>query len=175
MKVTRRTIGEMSNDARILYNYIRTRFFKDGVDEISYAELSAAIGGKNVQTTARGLLETARKNIQREHHIYVETIRCVGIKRSLEVVGLLDSKIKHIRRTTRRTNRIAVDVVTHNEFNKEQMINIFARLSGLGAMERMSSNESVRKLEGAVNAVQPAELPTTDTLRLFSNGNKKAK
>ena len=173
MKVeAHRTIGEMSTDARILYNYITMRFFKDDVNEISYEDLSKAIG-RDVQHEARGLLTTARKNVECERHIYVETIRDVGIKRTLQIGGMLASTTKHIRKMSRRSTRRASNVLTHNEFEKAEMISIFAELSRLGLMEKLSSNEATRRLEGAINAMQPAELPTTETLRLFSNEKHK--
>jgi hypothetical protein len=57
----RRTIGEMSTDARVLYNVIVKGFTKDGRDFLGYPELSAVIGGRDVQKEARGLLQTARR------------------------------------------------------------------------------------------------------------------
>lgn len=169
----RRTIGEMSNDARLLYNYIVKRIIKEKVDAISYGDLSAVIGGRDVQGPARGLLQTARKNVEREYHLYLETIRGEGIKRSLQVAGLLDATGRHIGRVTRRSIRRAVDVVAHQKLPQSEQANIAARLSALGVIELFSRKETTRRLEGQVDAQKPSELPTAETLRLFSNGNEK--
>jgi len=164
----RRTIGEMSADARILYDFITKHFVKGDSQFISYADLVAAIGGRDVQAEARGLLNTARRNVERDFNLLIETVSGEGIKKSDSVAGAVDQAIKHVGRTSRRTARRVVNAMVNREIDNAERVQVGVGLSLLGAMDQFSKPKSRKLLETRVKENEAKELPTAETLRLFA-------
>ncbi len=163
----RKTIGEMSADTRILINYVTKRMVKDGEMFISYAELNAAIGGRNVQAEAHGILATARQNVERDCCIVIETVRTEGITLSTKYTGVLAFAAKQARRLVTKASRRVVNAIDEAELSNEERISIGAYLSGLAAIRLCGATKNIRKLEGRLKETTALELPTAETLRLF--------
>lgn len=166
-EVRRRTIGEMSADARILYDFIIKRLLKDKVDSIGYAELSAAIGGRDVRGDAHGILATARRNVEKDHEMLIETVRGEGIRQSRAVSGVLEQTVKHIGRVSRRASSRVVNAASHQEMTEQERVQVGVQLSVLGVIMQCSRAKAQKVLEAKVRANQAKELPTAETLRLF--------
>lgn len=171
-KAERRTIGEMGTDARILYNFIATRFTKDGADTIGYAELSAAIGGRNVQGRARGILNTARKNVERDHNLLIETVSKEGIRKSDALEGTLTATIHRIGRMSRRSSGRVVNACVNREIPNDTRVAVGVQLSLLGAIQQFTKPKAAKLIEGKVRENEAKELPTADTIRLFGGNGK---
>jgi len=171
----RRAICEMHTDTRILYNVLETKFIKDGAAEVTYDELSAAIG-RSVQVEARGLLATARKHLEREHALIIEPITGVGLKLTRDYAGVLDKKTAHIRRQSRSESRRVLNAISGKELDQSQQVQVAARLSALGAIQLFTKPAIPKRLTDYVAAHGSRELPTAETLKLFSgekNGTKE--
>ena len=165
----RKTIGEMSGDTRILINYITKRMIKDGEESISYADLCSAIGGRDVQNDARGILATARKHVEDENNILIETVSTVGIKKSKQYVGVLAFATKQVRRLSGKAVRRVAHAVAdkYADLSNEEKIGIGAYMSGLAAIRLCGEAKNIRKIEGRLKETSTKELPTAETLRLF--------
>ena len=87
----------MSTDTRILIDILEKALIKEANRSISYAELSSAIG-RDVQGNARGLLKTARKHVEKENHIIIDTVRNEGLEVTEEYIGYLEKKTAGFRR-----------------------------------------------------------------------------
>ncbi len=169
MEAKRKTIGEMSADTRILINYITKRMIKDGETFIPYNDLNAAIGERNVQEGARGILMTARRNVEQECNIIIETVNTEGIALSTKYVGVLAFATKQARRLAARASRRVANAISDTELTNEERISIGAYLSGLAAIRLCGATKNIRKIEGRLKETTLAELPTAETLRLFEN------
>jgi len=169
---TRRTIGEMSADTRILYNVLVKEIVKDNKSFVAYDMLNAAIGGRDVQGKARGLLTTARKNAEKDHNILLEAVPGEGIKLTEAPVGLLSHNLDHIRRVSRRTTARVVNATAGRDMSDEERTELGVHLSLLGAIQQFCKPKAAKVLEGRVKASEAKELPTVETLRLFANGDK---
>ncbi len=167
MEAKRKTIGEMSADTRILINYITKRIVKDGEKFISYADLNVAIGGRNVQAEARGILGTARKNIEQDCHIVIETVNTEGIALSKKYAGILAFAAKQAGRLAKKASCRVVNAIDDSELSNEDRVGIGAYLSGLAAIRLCGATKNIRKLESRLKQTTTLELPTAETLRLF--------
>lgn len=167
--VKRRPIAEMSSDRRILYNVIESHMVKGGEDFISYADLSKAIGGRDVQGEARGLLIGARKDVERDHGLLIEVVASEGLKRTKEVNGVLERQIRHVGRTTRRQIRRAVNAMSTNGITNDEKILVNTNLSRLGVIEQFTHPKAAKAIEAKVRANEAKELPFAETLRMFES------
>ena len=163
----RKTIGEMSGDTRILINYITAKLVKDGEESISYADLCSAIGGRDVQNDARGILATARKHVEDENNILIETVSTVGIKKSKQYVGVLAFATKQVRRLSGKAVRRVANAVADKDLSNDERIGVGAYMSGLAAIRLCGEAKNIRKIEGRLKETSTKELPTAETLRLF--------
>ncbi len=162
----RRSINEISTDARILINVLEKRMIKEGDEFVSYEDLSKAIG-RDVRNGARGILQTARRHIQGDHGVIIRSVRGEGIKKTSDYAGVMDSTSKGISRKAKRTMKEVVNAVAGKELSNEQQIGVNARLSQLGAIMLFSKPKATKKLESAVTQNANNELPTAETLKLF--------
>jgi len=161
-KAKRKGPFELSTDTRILYNVLEKSIIKEGKESVSYKELTASIG-RDVQSEARGLLATARKHIQREHKILLETVMGEGVRKSEDYKGAI-SKIKlHVHRTVRHRTREVANAVADKEIDSE----LSADLSIMGVLELFARPKIPEKLLAAVSQKKLRELPTDETLKLF--------
>lgn len=160
----------MSGDARILYNVLDRRLVNDGEDFIPYADLTAAVQ-RNVQTQAgRGILATARRNIEREHNILIECVRGEGLKRSEAYAGTLTATRRHVRRISRRTLRRVHNAAASNNVSDAEQMRISVESSLLGVINLFTSKTAEHRIEKQlVASADTKELPTMETLRLFAN------
>ena len=167
-EATRRTIGEMSTDARILYDVLVSRMVKGGEDFVSYADLTKAIGGRNVQNGARGLLCTARKNIERDYNLLLESVRSEGVKKVEVLSGVVEGTVRHIGRMSRRTVSRVVNAAADRDMSNDERVEVGVQLSLLGAIQQFTRPKARKLLEGKVKANESKELSTADTIRLFA-------
>lgn len=163
---------EISADVRILIGYIETKMLKEKQDVISYHELGQLIG-RNVQHNKnRGLLATARKRVEKTNNIIIKTVYKVGIKRSDDLVGVLyDTRTCFRRRIRKQTKRVLNALNDGTERSPDTMVELNAEFSLLGAIGLFSKASAQKKLiETIHDRKTTGELPTIDTLKLFTNG-----
>ena len=163
---------EMHADTRILIAFLRSKFVAAKSDFVSYADLTAAIGGRNVQTEARGLLATARRTINREDGVLLIAIQGEGIARETDLPAYLDKTKRHLGRLCRRRSDSAMNVLARNGVDNEQKLKAYADLSLLGAMQVLTQPKARRCIEAAMDTQLPALLPTTTALRAQFDGEK---
>ncbi len=167
VEAKRKTIGEMSADTRILINYITSQMIKGDVKFLSYAALNASIGGRDVQDGARGILSTARRNVEQDNNIIIETVNTEGIALSEKYVGVLAFATKQARRLAVKASRRVANAVIGADLSNEERIGVGAYLSGLAAIRLCATTKNIRKIEGRLKETSLSELPTAETLRLF--------
>jgi len=169
-----RTIGEMSTDARILANTLKLNLIDQGQEVCAYDALTASIGRDVRDRKCRGLLLTARRAIERDHNVVLVSISNCGITMERDYGGYLDGHRKHIQKTTRRkllgvSNAI---IATPDSISNEKKLGIMTEMSLMGAVVQMTKLSAVKRLEATVAKAGTKELPTAETLRFFSNGDK---
>ena len=171
--IKKKSLIELSNDARILINLIERRLIKERAERLTYADMSAAIGGRNVQREARHLLATARRAVQRDHCVLIDTVTNEGICISTDYSGLINKNQRHVRRMTRRTSRVVLNAIKDKELDESQQLELMAGLSQCEALLLFCGPKAPEKLLAKIKANQNSQLPTADTIRLFlPNGNK---
>lgn len=167
MEATKRAINELSTDARVLINFITAEMVNGGKEFLSYVDLSTAIG-RDVRKDGYGTLNTAKKYVEKEHSILIETVTKEGIKRSADYSGTLDRTRKHIKKAAKRSlRRVLASSIKDTAMSNTDRINVNTQASLLGAVMMFTDNKSVKKLEGSVLANQSKELPTADTIKEF--------
>jgi len=169
----RRTFGEMSTDARILYNVLEQRIVKGGEEQIAYDDLSRAIG-RDVRTVGRGVLLTARRNIERDHSIVLECVTKEGVRRTTALSGVLSGTTRRIGKLARRNTARVINAATKADMPNDERVQVATEASILGAIAQFAKPKSRRLIEAKVRENKAAELPTAETLRLFGgNGGTK--
>jgi hypothetical protein len=113
----------------------------------SYSSLTAAVG-RDVQTTCRGALETARYIVQREDRMVFDVVRGVGLRRLLdgEIVDLSDRARDHARRHARRTVKKLI-CVDYGNLPRDKQTKHNAALSMFGVFSELASDKSQKRLE----------------------------
>ena len=164
-KVTRKSINELSPESRILIQYLTKHLIEDKQDVVTYQEMSAAIG-RNVQTEARGKLNTARKHVETENQITIGTVSRVGVKITGDYEGIADNTLKSIGRKTRRTCKRILNVKI-GDLPDDRKTAVFSRVSTLGAINQFAKPSSVKKIEGKVKELGNVELPVKETVKMF--------
>ncbi|HVM95311.1 MAG TPA: hypothetical protein VMT89_02925 [Candidatus Acidoferrales bacterium] len=158
-----KAIPEMSLDARMLADALR-KVPKGAI--IRYAVLNEIIG-RDVQSTGRGVLDTARRRVLHDEGIVTEAVVNEGIKVLLdvEVVGATgESARRRIRRMTRTAVRKLTSVVYDalpNELKRKHNTEV----SLLSVLAHVSTEQSAKKLEQRVPDAEP--LPLAKTLEFF--------
>lgn len=161
---------EMHNDTRILIAYLVERVVKEGKDFVSYGELTAAIGGRDVQKEARGLLGTARKILNSEQGVLLEALANEGLVRQRDVGQYLGKVKKHIGRCASRSTAQALSALAADGLDNEGRKKACLELSLLGTIRMMTQPKALKQIEGLVSPDAPKELPTADTLRAQFEG-----
>ena len=158
----RKGIFELSTDTRILINVLERVFIQDRLPMVTYDELNKAIG-RNVQEEARHLLQTARKHVQADHKILLDTVRKEGVRITNDYEGALDSvRIRAGRMIKRRAREVGNAIA-----EKSISAMIAAKISIIGAMELMSRSHVPKKLIQTIEERKLRELSTAETLKLF--------
>jgi hypothetical protein len=155
-----------ATDVRILANFIKVRLIDEKADICTYAEMSAAIGGRNVQNGAYLTMMKARRAVEKDCRVLIDTVTNEGIVLHSDYAGAADKTMKHINRTAKKESRRIVNALPENLPN-DQAIGIFSRISALGALAVCSTRSAIKKLEGKMEETGAKELPTAETLRLF--------
>lgn len=156
---------EMHQDTRLLIAYLTERFVKEGKDFVSYADLTAAIGGRDVQREARGLLTTARKHLNREHGIILEAVPNEGMRRERDIPVWLGKGRKQMGRAARKRSATALNALADNSLDNAAKKRACMELSLLGAIAMLTQPKALKQIEAKVDTSSPKELPTADTLK----------
>lgn len=153
-----------SIDARMIYE----RLEKAAVGEVvTYAELTALIGS-DVQTSARGYMDTARRIAHRDKNMVFASVHGVGLKRldDMEKVKTGEGYLNKIRRTARRAARVVVSVDNYDALPNDLKVKHNAYASMFGAVAQFSGRGTQKRLEGAVQAAGQ-KISFKNTLALF--------
>ena len=159
---------EPSTDRLILGNFLTVKFDKGKMDFLSYAELSQAIGGRDVQHEARGLLNGARADFTRDHHRLTVVVRNEGIRVSSDPAGVLQARVHHIRRVARKSAKQAGHVLSNETLDAAQKRGILTHTAQLGAIMQFAGTTAQKQIEGRIDQSAPqrlALLPTIDAVR----------
>lgn len=146
---------QLSADAKTLASVLREVTVGDTV---TYKRLSQSIA-RDVQTDARGALQTARRLVMNEDRIVFDAVRGEGLVRlkDEQIVSLSDRARDHIRRTSRKTAKALV-CVDYDALSPDMQVKHNTGLSMLGVIAELSTSKSVAKLESKVKEAG-AELP----------------
>ena len=137
------------------------------VDEgqmITYADLTAAIGGRDVSKKYRYLLDQARRFIQREHEIVFAAEKNIGLIR-LDDVGkssIGKQTIVHIRRSAKRGCEKMSCVKDFDAMPEEAKAEHNFGMSVLGAIAASTKKKPLLAIEAKTRT---ATMPTADVLR----------
>ena len=159
-----KTIGQISIDAQLLYE----RLVKAEVEEfISYSELSQIIG-RNVQTDARCMLNTARRKAHRENKIIFGVVFGKGLKRAKdeEIAMSGTASIRKISREARRRLKIITCVQDFDSLSDAAKLRHNTDAALLNCFQGMTQNNNIKKLEAKVSEVGN-KLPLVKTLEAF--------
>jgi hypothetical protein len=126
--------------------------------ELSYAEMTAAIG-RDVQGVGRGALETARRKLLRDERRVFDVIIDIGLRRlnDREIVQTADKARAHIRRTSRKAARTVL-CATYEKLDRESQVKHNIALSVFAVTEQMAGDKAVKRIESQVKQMG-RELP----------------
>lgn len=158
----RRVPSELSTDTRILYNVLEKGLIKDSREIVPYSELSEAIQ-RDVQDGARGILQTARRHIQKEHRVLLEPVINVGIKKTDDCEGVIDRCLGHVNRTVRRKSKEVNNAINDMEIDSS----LAAKLSIAGLTELLTKRKAQKKLKAVLEERKIKEISTNEALKLF--------
>jgi hypothetical protein len=136
-------------------------------EEISYQELSAAIG-RNVQGIAYPALDTARRMCRNEHRMVFGTVRGKGLVR-LDDAGIVSegaSGLSKIRREAKRRAKVLTCVQDFESMPQEKRTQHNAALAVLGAISEAAKPATLKRVAAASNA-NAAALPVGKVLDLM--------
>lgn len=159
-----KVITDASVDAKLLYQELVK--IEVGA-EITYATLTACVG-RDVQHSARGSLNTARRMAERDKNIVFGVVRNTGLKRldDIEIVGTGASVRSHIRKAARKGARRILRVNDYAGLPQEQRVQHNAYASLFGAISEIASPSNLARVSEAVEKAEK-ELPLKKTLELF--------
>jgi hypothetical protein len=165
MEDKKQTIPEMSADARILIALLQ----KAEVGEvITYDDMSNEIQ-RDVRLQARSALYTAIKNLKKEHLLYFDTVRNVGLKRlstSAIANGVPEKSRQRIKREAKRGIQNARCAFNGDPLSREDMVKLNTGLSFLGIVAECSKPKTQKLIEEKVKA-KSSELAIGETLSLM--------
>jgi hypothetical protein len=166
---TRRPIGVISVDALTLANLMSE--VPVGA-MITYGQLTSAIG-RNVTEEARGVLDTARRKLQRDEKKVFGVIKGLGLKRldDVETVQTGHAAISHIKRTAERSLErvMCPDHATLPPETQQAQLRFECIFKIHG---HISSRKQLRKLDTAIKALQ--RIPDlNETLQFFAERRKR--
>lgn len=147
-----RSIPELSVDAQVLERSLNKA---DVGATVTYEALSALIG-RNVQTSARHLLQTATRRLERDGKVFAAVFG-VGVKRldDAGVIGTGEAAIRSIgRKATRSAKKLST--VEYDVLSEPLKLKHNAMISALGVLRHMSRSRTLDKLEIAVGQAAQA-------------------
>lgn len=143
---TKRTIGEMGYDTRLLVSKFAET--KTG-DIVTYPELSNVIG-KDVRNS--GVLYSALRIVRRDYGFVFETVRNEGLKRLSDeeilnsTVSLLPLRMRSLaKRESKKITCIKNENITDTMRVKRDMSIAF-----IGAIEVFTNTKNIKKLESTI-------------------------
>jgi len=155
------------SDMRILSNLIEVKLIKEKQEICTYADMSIALGGRDVQGKYHNLLERARKDVEKQHRVYIGTVNKQGVTLISDLMGAADKSLCHIRKTAKRSTTRILNACNEEKMHPLEKTGLFARISALSALALFTKSGGIKKIETALTATGQKELPTADTLRLF--------
>jgi len=159
-----KTIIEMNADTRMLIDLLRT--ISPGA-VVTYLELSGHIE-RNVQTVARGSLNTARKTLRKEGVLF-DVIRGVGLRRMLPDEIAKGVPAKYIKKIGNASKRCLQDlhVAAQADLDNESRVKLNAGIAMFGTIRECVKPKQIKKLEKAIKENNNKELAIGTTLESF--------
>jgi hypothetical protein len=170
MSKDQRGIFETSIDTQLVIDHLKEKVIGDIV---SWEEVEAILG--RVRPSICSNVRSARNFLEREEHIFFESIKGVGFKRIADedVVGIVKtSGVKRVRSLISRQARRLKNISDFDGMSNEKKVEHNTTLSVLGAMILFSRNHSVAKVTAVVEE-ERAKLSVANTLKLFLPKEKK--
>lgn len=130
---------------------------------ISYSILSAVIGRDILAN--RGFLHSAARILFRDHGIFIETVRRVGVRIG-DNVAVLDAGIRDVsssRRALKRASR-KFDSVEYSKLPEDKQKEYVGHVSAVNTLRLLTKPSAVRKIAEAGSG-EP--LPSASVLDLF--------
>lgn len=163
---TTRAIPELSIDTQTIE---RLLLATPVTGVVEYTALSAAIG-RNVQTDARHIMESARRRVLRSHRMVFEPVVNVGLKRldDVGIVSLGPSYVGRIHNLSRRGAGKLAAVADFDALPNEAKIEHNTRLAQLGAMRYFTSSKTAKRLAAGIDKASK-ELPLRKCLNAMKD------
>jgi len=162
----KKTIPEASAETMALYKALSE--LKEG-DQMTYEQLSAIVGGDDIQKKKRYWLVSAVAKCLNDG-IIIGCIREIGVKRleNNEIDSVADATHKYIRNRTRKTKK-ALSAVEYLRLTEEEKRAHCARLAFIGAMTLFAKPSAIKKLEANAEgfSTAPPKNNVSRTLELF--------
>ena len=157
----RRTPAELSIDTKLLYETLIT---VEPGKTIEYSVLTDVIK-RDVQDSARGNLQSARRMARREHRIVFDVVRCVGLKRLVdsEIHTMGERSRRHIQHTVRDCMK-TLACADQSKLSDSEKKELYAAMSYHGAMV-LASRPKV--LTNVKEAISNGILPSAETMKLL--------
>jgi hypothetical protein len=163
---TKRTIGEMSYDTRIIVEML-SKVETSAI--VTYDEMTEIID-KNIHEA--GVLYSAIRIIRRDYGIVFETVRKVGFKRMSDI-GILNSSIsilpQRMRSLAKRESK-KLACVKNDNITDEMRIKRDMSLSLIGALDVFSQTKNLKRLEATIT--KESGLPPMKDIMLSLCGGK---
>lgn len=137
-------------------------------ETVAYDELTAAVG-RDVQTTARGSLQSARNRLLRTERKVFDCVRGTGLVRlsDAQILDTVHTTVAHIHRTSRRALlRLAASEVS--KLSQDDKYRHYAYAAHMGALHAITQNKAARMLGQQVREAQQV-LPLAKTLEAFKD------
>lgn len=143
----KKAIAELSVDTQVIIGLLK----KCEVGQmITYASLSQAIG-RNVQTAARHITESARDIVQRDYHMVFSCVLNEGLKRldDTAIVELHRGSTARISRHAARTIR-KMSCAEYERLSQSQKVQFNVGVSVLGAIGQITRRKQIATVEKRV-------------------------
>jgi hypothetical protein len=161
-KDQKRTIGEVSIDAKLVYNALKKM---NCGDIITYHQLSEIIG-RNILKN-RNILQTARNMARRENNMVFDCVQKEGLRRlndSQIVEKTSTHPFRRIRTMIRNANK-EMSCVDVEKISNEEVVKMNATRSIFGALTEFAKPKQVESI--AAKSAEP--LPIAKTLQFFQD------
>jgi hypothetical protein len=157
-------------DVRILVNLLETQLLKEKKDICVYADLSTAIG-RDVQGPARGVLHKAVRDFNRINQVMARTSRCQGIYLSSDYSGVMSDAARSIHKKAYRTLKMVLNAEPAESLSNDEKNKLVSQQVQMNTIVFFTTPKAQKRIEAKVSEKQGQELPTAETLRLFTEKN----
>lgn len=120
-------------------------------DMVTYHDLSASIS-RDVQAAARGNMNSARRRLEREHHIVFGAVKGLGLKR-LDDVGKVAAANTHVargRNQFRSAKRVASAVDNFDALPNDAKVEHHVVMAKAVTLLHMTSPQTTKRLQSAL-------------------------